>query len=59
MMMPSTRRQIERGQREQVAHQHAPLIGRLFVNGAQTPAADQRRPVERADGDVAVARIQR
>ncbi len=51
-------RQIEGRKREQVAHQHAPFIGGLFMYRAQAPAPDQAAVLEGADGDIAVSGIQ-
>ncbi len=55
MMMPSTVRDIQAGGREEIAQQDAPLVGGLFVDGAQAPLEDQIAAFESADGDIAVA----
>ena len=55
MMMPSTVRDIQAGGREEIAEQDAPLVGGLFVDGAQAPLKNQIAAFESADGDIAVA----
>ena len=49
---------VEAGGRKEIAQQDAPLVGRLVVDGAQAPLADELAVFERADGDVAVARVE-
>ena len=46
---------VEAGGREEIAQQDAPLVGGLFVDGAQAPLAEKLAAIECADGDVAVA----
>ena len=52
MMMPSTSSRSSPREREQIAEQDAPLIGRLVVDRAQAPVTLTSRAFEGADGDI-------
>jgi hypothetical protein len=48
---------IQAGWGEEIAQEDTPLIGGLFLDGAQAPVEDEIAALESADGDIAVPSV--
>ena len=58
-MIPLTAAVSRPAEVEQIAQQHAPLVGGLLVDGAQPPAFDQLSGFESAYRDIGITCVQR